>query len=119
MHLALAAGRPVQLRQETPCATIRHPLLVQCGLTMQTDETEQAESRPKSPVKGDYPRDPSLRGLAAVTFHSPPDDMPTPTTALDADSPRLSTWRRWKAAHPERDPNAPTLPSPLAHDRKR
>ena len=86
---------------------------------MQSDERDEADSRPKSPVKGDYPRDPSLRGLAAVTFHAPPDDMPTPTTALDADSPRLSTWRRWKAAHPEHDPNAPTLPSPPAHDRKR
>ena len=83
---------------------------------MRSGETEPATSRPKSPVKGDYPRDPSLRGLAAVTFHSPPDDMPTPTTALDADAPRLSTWRRWKAANRERDPNAPTLPSYFAHD---
>ena len=70
---------------------------------MQSDEKDRAASRPKSPVKGDYPRDPSLRGLAAVTFHSPPDDMPTPTMALDADS-RLSTRRRWKAAHRERSP---------------
>ena len=72
-------------------------------LTMQSDEKDWADSRPKLPVKGDYPRVPSLRGLAAVTFHSLPDDMPTPTTALDADS-RLSTWRRWKAAHRERSP---------------
>lgn len=89
-------------------------------LATQTDsimKTDQPDSRPKSPVKGDYPRDPSLRGLARVTYHSPPDDMPTPTTELDADAPRLSSWRRWKAAHRERDPNAPTLPPYLAHDR--
>lgn len=80
-------------------------------------ETDPTDRLPKSPVKGDYPRDPSLRGLAAVTYRSPPDDMATPTTALDADSPRLSTWRRWQAAHRERDPNAPTLPAYLARDR--
>ena len=84
---------------------------------MPVTETDPTDGRPKSPVKGDYPRDPSLRGLAAVTYHAPPDDMATPAPALDADSPRLSSWRRWKAAHREPDPNAPTLPASLRSDR--
>ena len=66
-------------------------------------------------IKGDYPRDPKLRGLAAVTHHSPLDDIHPCMIDPDADPPPQSSWRQWQAAHRKPDPNAPVLPSFVKH----
>lgn len=62
-------------------------------------------------IKGGYPRDPRLRGLAAVTHRSPLDDVHPCMMDPDADPPPQPSWRRWQAAHRKPDPNAPVLPS--------
>ena len=67
-------------------------------------------------IKGGYPQDPTLRGLAAVTHHSPLDDIHPCMTDPDVDPPPQSSWRRWQAAHRKPDPNAPALPSFLKDD---
>lgn len=87
-------------------------------MTASTDSSSRlAAICKRAGIKGDYPRDPKLRGLDAVTHHSPPDDIHPCMIDPDADPPPQSSWRQWQAAHRKPDPNAPALPSFLAHDR--
>ena len=79
--------------------------------------TDLAAICKRAGIKGGYPLDPKLRGLAAVTHHAPLDDIHPCMIDPDADPPPQSSWRRWQAAHRKPDPNAPVLPSFLTkHD---
>ena len=84
--------------------------------TSTDSSTDLAAICRRAGINGGYPQDPTLRGLAAVTHHSPPDEMDPCMTDPDADPPPQSSWRRWQAAHRKPDPNAPALPSFLKDD---